>query len=201
MTEIIFENIFPGNIQNINKNKRERGRKKSVSICAMHFCWSCSSVLTVCVGSSRCSMTRRCWWNARGWKQTSSARPSGLSSPVSTTMRSRCLLSSCSVPCLKGWYSPLGLVHAGMLRKLMNASVETELIVLYSVTNDYVSTGKTLLKKIWDKSFVESSEQYSQTIFCIDCEIIIFNKSIWYFWLYISGISAGTFSPSQDSSG
>lgn len=55
--------------------------------------------------SSRCSTVRKSWWNAPGWKQTSSVRPSGLSWPVSNTMRSRCLLSSSSIPCLTGWYS------------------------------------------------------------------------------------------------
>lgn len=74
--------------------------------------------------SCRCSTTRKSWWNVPGWKRTSSARPLGLSWPVSTTMRSRCLLSSSSVPCLKGWYSPLGLVNAGVLWELINASVK-----------------------------------------------------------------------------
>lgn len=73
--------------------------------------------------SSRCSTMRKSWWSVPGLRLTSSARPLGLSWPVSTTMRSRCLLSSSSVPCLKGWYSPLGLVSAGMLCELTNASV------------------------------------------------------------------------------
>lgn len=47
---------------------------------------------------------KKSWWSVPGWRQTFSARPSGLSWPVFTTTRSRFLLSNYSAPCLMGWY-------------------------------------------------------------------------------------------------
>lgn len=54
--------------------------------------------------SYRSFMMRKSWWSVPGWRQTFSARPSGLSWPVFTTTRSRFLFSNYSAPCLMGWY-------------------------------------------------------------------------------------------------
>lgn len=97
----------------------------------LHVCVSIfSSTPADSTFSSRCSTMRKSWWNVPGWKQISSARPSGLSWPASTTMRSRCLLSSSSVPCLKGWYSPLGPVGAWM---------SPELLFQFYVQNEFIA--------------------------------------------------------------